>query len=48
MCIVLVDFVVVAEGDITKRSKRGKILREEKKSKEIMDRINKVTASDVL
>ena len=48
MCIVLVDFVVVTEGDITKRSKRGKILREEKKSKEIMDRINKVTASDVL
>ena len=48
MCIVLMDFVVLTEGDITKRSKRGKILREEKKSKEIMDRINIVTVSGVL
>ena len=47
-CIVLVDFVVVTEGGITKRSKRGKILREEEKSKEIMDRINKITVSGVL
>ena len=45
---MLVDFDVMTEGGITKRNKRGKILREENKSKEIMDRINKVTVSGVL
>ena len=45
---MLVHFVVVTKGGITKRSKRGnrgKILKKERRSKQIMDRINKVGVS---